>query len=131
MNETDGERDVWQGEEEGEGVEELGEGGPFPIVPKDTEVGGVSGVEVCVKKSVSVWRILLGLLLLLLRGGPSGHLGRQREESFIKTAEIKTQDSSFVMGVSDLRRAERRRKGPPRLGGLNVERCGGSAEGRG
>ena len=42
---THDERDIVHGEEWGEGIEELVEGCPFPLLPEETEVGGPEGVR--------------------------------------------------------------------------------------
>ena len=41
---THHEGDIVHGEEWGEGIEELVEGCPFPLLPEETEVGGPDGV---------------------------------------------------------------------------------------
>ena len=86
MNETDGESDVWQGEEEGEGVEELGEVGPFPVAAESVEVGGPLRVRLCESGEVARGRGQR-------RGGRGcgGSCGasrhrRRRRPSFLKVA---------------------------------------------
>lgn len=45
LRKTHHKRDIVHGEEVGECVEELAEGGPFPLSPEETQAGGPDGVR--------------------------------------------------------------------------------------
>lgn len=95
MKDTNRERDVGDGEQGREGIEELGEGCPFPMGPQSTEVGSVLGVKVGIEEGVSVGRVVN---VWLGRGsGSARHRAGAQKVWVIKGAEIRTRDSSLVM----------------------------------